>query len=57
MGRQIGLAVLCFLLPPLAVAIKRGVDVQFLINLLLTVLCFWVFGVAHAVFVTLLAED
>ena len=57
MGKQIGLAVLCFLLPPLAVAIKRGVDVQFFVNLALTLLCFWVFGVAHAILVTLVMED
>ena len=57
MGRTIGIAILCLLLPPLAVAIQRGIDAHFFINLALTLLCFWVFGVAHAVFVTLLVED
>lgn len=57
MGRLIGLTVLCFLIPPLAVAIKRGIDVHFAINLAATILCFWVAGVAHAIFVTLVMEN
>jgi uncharacterized membrane protein YqaE (UPF0057 family) len=41
------LAVLCILLPPLAVGLELGVGTDFWINILLTLL-FWIPGVIHA---------
>ena len=42
--------ILSILLPPLAVALKKGLGVDFLINLLLTALG-WLPGVIHAFYV------
>ena len=57
MERTIGLAILCFLLPPLAVALKSGLTLNLLLSLLLTVFGFWVLGVMHAVVTVLVLED
>lgn len=46
--------VLCSIfLPPVAVLVKRGFGMEFLLNCLLTVLCFWVFGCVHALLIVL----
>lgn len=44
--------ILAVILPPLGVLFKRGFDVQFLINLVLTLLG-WLPGVLHALYVIL----
>ncbi|WP_221030588.1 YqaE/Pmp3 family membrane protein [Actomonas aquatica] len=41
---------LCIVLPPVAVAIKRGIGGDFVINLLLT-LIMWLPGAIHAILV------
>jgi uncharacterized membrane protein YqaE (UPF0057 family) len=52
-GYKFGLAVLSLFLPPLAVAIKDGVGLSLLVNILLTVFGLWFLGVLHALFVIL----
>lgn len=42
--------ILCILLPPLAVALEKGLEKDFLINLLLTILG-WLPGVIHGFYV------
>lgn len=46
------LAILAVLLPPLAVAMKTGLDKTFIINLILTIFM-WIPGVIHALIVVL----
>lgn len=41
------------LLPPLAVYLDSGASTQFLLNLVLTVVGFWVVGVIHALLIVL----
>ena len=50
---KILLVVLSILLPPLAVFMQRGMGSQFLINIVLTLVGFWVVGVIHALIVVL----
>lgn len=51
-GMQTFLSLLVsFFLPPIGVLMKKGVGVAFLVNLLLTVLLFWLPGVLHAAWV------
>ncbi len=45
--------VLAILLPPLAVFMDRGVGTQFILNIVLTLLGFWIVGVVHALIVVL----
>ena len=45
--------ILSILLPPLAVFMDRGVGVQFFLNIVLTLLGFWVVGIIHALIVVL----
>lgn len=40
--------ILSIILPPLAVFLKKGAGKDFIINLVLTVLLFWIGGVIHA---------
>ncbi len=47
---KLALVILSFLLPPLAVAMKTGIDKTFVLNLILT-LIFWIPGVIHALLV------
>jgi uncharacterized membrane protein YqaE (UPF0057 family) len=47
------LIIIAILLPPLAVFLEEGLDLQFVLNLGLTVIGVWVFGVVHAVWVVL----
>lgn len=42
---------IAFLLPPLAVFLQVGFGAPFWINLLLTIVGFWVGGIIHAVYV------
>lgn len=49
MDRFIEVLIALFL-PPLAVALRKGLGLQFLINLVLCLL-FWVPGIIHAVYV------
>jgi len=49
------LIILAILLPPAAVAIKRGLGMQFVLSIVLTLLA-WVPGVIHAVIV-IFADD
>ena len=43
------LIIIAILLPPLAVFLKEGAGKQFVINLLLTLLLFWLGGIIHAI--------
>jgi len=45
--------ILCWFLPPLAVFLEDGIGMSFWINLLLTLLLFWIPGVVHAFLVIL----
>ncbi len=45
--------VLAILLPPLAVYMSRGLTAHFWINIVLTIVGFWVIGVIHALIVAL----
>lgn len=45
------LIVLAVFMPPLAVALKDGLSVSFWLNILFTLLGFWIVGVIHAVYV------
>jgi len=47
------LIIIAVLLPPLAVFLEEGLDLQFVINLVLTVISFWILGVVHAVWIVL----
>lgn len=42
------LIIIAILLPPLAVYLKEGAGKQFVINLLLSFLLFWIGGIIHA---------
>lgn len=44
---------LAILLPPLAVFMDKGVGTQFILNVVLTLVGFWVVGVIHALIVVL----
>lgn len=44
------LAIIAFLFPPVVVAIKKGLNGHFFLNLFLTFFGFWVFGIAHALY-------
>ena len=48
--------ILAFLLPPLAVALRERLGVQFWINLALTLIG-WVPGVIHALYIVLRSES
>jgi len=43
--------VLAFWIPPIGVALKKGVGAPLLINILLTVVLFWLPGILHAAWV------
>lgn len=45
--------VLAILLPPLAVYMDKGVGTQFLLNIVLTLVGFWIIGIIHALLVVL----
>ncbi len=45
--------VLAVLLPPLAVFMNSGLSTQFWLNLVLTIVGFWIVGVIHALIVVL----
>ena len=45
------LAILAILLPPLAVFMKSGLGSQFWINVILTIIGFWIIGIIHALIV------
>lgn len=45
--------ILAILLPPLAVFMERGVGTQFILNIVLTLIGFWVVGIIHALIVVL----
>ena len=47
------LIIIAILLPPLAVFLEEGLGLQFVINLVLTVIGVWIFGVVHAVWIVL----
>jgi uncharacterized membrane protein YqaE (UPF0057 family) len=42
------LIIIAILLPPLAVYLKEGAGKQFVINLVLSLLLFWIGGIIHA---------
>ena len=44
-------AIVGVLLPPLLVAVEKGIGVDFLINLLLTIFLLWFGGIIHAFYV------
>jgi len=50
------LFILCFLLPPLTVFLLNGFDVHFVLNILLTIFGFWIFGVVHSVYLLFTKE-
>ena len=45
--------ILAILLPPLAVYTDKGVGTQFLLNIVLTLVGFWIIGIIHALLVVL----
>ena len=45
--------VLAILLPPLAVFLEKGLGIQFALNVILTLIGFWIIGIVHALFVVL----
>ena len=45
--------ILAVLLPPLAVFMDKGVGTQFILNVILTLVGFWVIGIVHALIVVL----
>jgi uncharacterized membrane protein YqaE (UPF0057 family) len=45
--------VIAVFLPPLAVALEDGIGTQFWINLVLTIVGFWILGIIHAFYVIL----
>ncbi len=45
--------ILAVLLPPLAVFMDRGLGVQFVLNLVLTIVGFWIVGIIHALILIL----
>lgn len=45
--------ILAILLPPLAVFMDKGIGTQFLLNVVLTLVGFWVVGIIHALIVVL----
>lgn len=45
--------ILAILLPPLAVFMDKGVGTQFLLNIVLTLVGFWIVGIIHALIVVL----
>ena len=45
--------ILAVLLPPLAVFMTSGIGTQFWLNLVLTLVGFWIVGVVHALIVVL----
>ena len=45
--------ILAILLPPLAVFMDRGVGTQFILNIILTLVGFWIIGIIHALIVVL----
>ncbi|EMI55582.1 MULTISPECIES: YqaE/Pmp3 family membrane protein [Rhodopirellula] len=45
--------ILSILLPPLAVYMDRGIGTQFFLNLVLTLVGFWVVGIIHALIIVL----
>ena len=45
--------ILAILLPPLAVFMDSGLGTQFWLNVVLTILGFWIIGVIHALIVVL----
>lgn len=47
------LIIIAILLPPLAVFLEDGLDMQFVINLVLTIVGFWILGIIHAVWIVM----
>lgn len=47
------MAILSILLPPLAVFMARGMGSQFVINIVLTLVGFWIVGIIHALVIVL----
>jgi uncharacterized membrane protein YqaE (UPF0057 family) len=47
------MVILAILLPPLAVFLDRGVGLQFVLNIVLTLAGFWVVGIVHALILIL----
>lgn len=45
--------ILAILLPPVAVFMERGVGTQFVLNIFLTFVGFWIVGIVHALIVVL----
>lgn len=47
------MVILSILLPPLAVFMHSGLGTQFILNLVLTIVGFWIIGIIHALIVVL----
>ena len=45
--------ILAILLPPLAVFMDRGIGTQFFLNVVLTLVGFWIVGIIHALIVVM----
>lgn len=57
-GSQDTLALLlAYFLPPLGVALRRGIGVPLVVNLVLTIACLWVGGQLHAAWVICQPDD
>ncbi|GAA5954731.1 hypothetical protein JCM3765_003871 [Sporobolomyces pararoseus] len=57
LGYEVILGLLCIFLPPLAVFLERGCDVQFAVNLLLTIFTLWTLGIVHAFYIFIKTES
>lgn len=57
MGELVALVLLSLFVPPLSVLIKRGPGWPLVINICLTVCCFWIAGVVHALVVVFTGDD
>ncbi|HYG76248.1 MAG TPA: YqaE/Pmp3 family membrane protein [Planctomycetota bacterium] len=43
--------IIALLLPPLAVFMHEGTSKNFIINIVLTILGFWIVGIVHAIYI------
>lgn len=50
------LVLIALFLPPLAVVLKEGLEVNFWLNILFTLFGFWIVGVIHAIYVVAFKE-
>lgn len=52
-GKDLAVIIVTVFLPPLGVAMKKGLGTSFLINLVLTLFGFYIAGLVHGLYVVL----